>query len=306
MRRIGWSAIFCFVVLVGISPVTLAQVTPDAAQPRADQRALEGADQTAKILGVAELVSRARQMHAQNLCESGTTLEELALRQDILETVVAGSLEVDGVLAELDNERAHLSELSAALQARRDRAASLINVANLVTGSGVGIAVNALQFSSSTANVGNGIGVGSGIASTLLSIVGIRLQHGPQHSAGRIPNMLAPLFARPSVLSSSYPQPVLDYLRSAPPGENQASGSRLEQLMAEWQQFGRVGPPGSAKADKKIGRLTSSMDDKTKLSIDDISDRFAMLADVSGRVALMKRDLGGLMLSVRAEKTCTH
>ena len=47
------------------------------------------------------------------------------MRQDILETLLATSLDVDGVLAELSNEQAHLSELSAVLQARKDRAVNL-------------------------------------------------------------------------------------------------------------------------------------------------------------------------------------
>ena len=52
-----------------------------------------------------------------------------------------------------------------------------------------------------------------------------------------------------------------------------------------------MGPAGSAKTDRQITRLTSSLDTKTKLSIYDISDRIAMLGDVTGRVALMKRDM---------------
>jgi hypothetical protein len=50
-------------------------------------------------------------------------------------------------------------------------------------------------------------------------------------------------------------------------------------------KFGRTGPAGLPKTDQKIIRLTSSLDDMTKLSIDYESDRFAMLTDVAGRVA---------------------
>jgi hypothetical protein len=88
--------------------------------------------------------------------------------------VTAASLDADGVLAELESERARLSELSAAFAV----APRSSRVAGLTTGAGLGIAVNAMQFSSSTANLGNGLGVGSGIASTALSIIGIRQQHG--------------------------------------------------------------------------------------------------------------------------------
>jgi len=168
----------------------------------------------------------------------------------------------------------------------------------------LGIGVNALQFSSSTANIGNGLGVGSGIGSTVLSIIGIRRQRGPLSSAGRVPNMLAPLFGRDAKLNSYYPQVVLDYLHSQPPGAGSGDGSRLDQLMAEWRQSGRVGAPGSATAEMKVTLLTSSSDDTAKLSIGDISDRTAMLADVAGRIALMKRDLAELVQSVHAGKNC--
>ncbi|HUK90140.1 MAG TPA: hypothetical protein VLZ81_07045, partial [Blastocatellia bacterium] len=179
---------------------------------------------------------------------------------------------------------------------------NLINLAGLITGSGLGIAVNALQFSGSTANIGNGIGVGSGIGSTILSIIGIRRQHGPQASVGKVPDMLAPLFARQAAWNSYYPPEVLEYLRSAPPGDGPGDGSRIDQLMAEWRQAGRLGSAGDPKNDRKLVRLTSSLDDKTKLSIGDLADRTAMLADVSGRVALMKRDLAELVRSLRADR----
>ena len=212
---------------------------------------------------------------------------------------------MDGVLAELASERARLDELSTTLQTRRDRAVNLNSIANLVTGTGVGIAVNAMQFSNSTATIGDGIGVASGAASTVLSVIGMRLQRGPQSTVGRIPNMLAPLFDKPSSLNAYYPRSVLAYLRSVPAGEGPESGSRLDQLIAEWQQVGRLGPAGTPQTEQQIARLTSSMGDNTKLSIDDISDRTAMLADVTGRVGLMKRDLAEILLSVVQAKKCT-
>ena len=105
-------------------------------------------------------------------------------------------------------------------------------------------------------------------------------------------------------MNSDYPEAVLAYLRSVPPGEPADAGSRLDQLMAEWRDAGRVGQSGNAKNDQKITRLTSGLHEKTKLSIDDLSDRMAMLGDVTGRVGLMKRDLGELMRSVRGAQEC--
>jgi len=116
--------------------------------------------------------------------------------------------------------------------------------------------------------------------------------------------MLAPLFAKPAELNSDYPEAVLAYLRSVPPGESANAGSRLDQLMADWKEAGRVGQSGNAKGDQKIARLTSSLHEKTRLSIDDLSDRMPMLRDVTGQVGLMKRDLGKLMRSVREGRAC--
>src|SRR5215469_16711592 len=282
-----------------------AQSATGTSQRPVNSNAAAHAEQVANILGISQQVANARGLQNRTACGSTPTLEELMMRQQVLETVEAASLKVDGVLAELTNERAHLSELSVALQARRDRAVNLANVANLITGTGLGIVVNSLQFSNSTANVGNGIGVGSGVASTALSLVAMRLQRGPQGSVGRIPNMLAPLFGRPGELNSYYPAEVMEYLHGVPPDESAGAGSRLDQLMADWRQDGRLGPVGSPKTDQQIARLTSGLDDKTKLSIDDMADRMAMLADVTGRVGLMKRDLADLMLSVRGLRVCT-
>ncbi len=81
-------------------------------------------------------------------------------------------LDVDGVLADLSNERGQLANLRSSLQSRRDRTVSRLNAAALITGSGLGVAVNATQFSTlsnRTENIGDVIGVGSGVVSTTIA-----------------------------------------------------------------------------------------------------------------------------------------
>jgi hypothetical protein len=302
MKNTRSISVGCLAALFVFAPWAIAQsASNEPAEPSYPEANTE---QIANILGISDMVLNARTLRAQTPCRATPTIEELAMRQEILERVTVSSLEVDGVLAELNNEQARLSELSSALQSRRDHSLNLVNVANLVTGTGVGIGVNALQFSSSTANIGNSLGVGSGVASTVLSIIGIRRQRGPLAAVGRVPNMLAPLFGQTAKLNSYYPPIVMTYLQSAPAGQPKGSGSRLDRLMMQWKQDGRTEPVGTPKSIKKITKLTSSSDDKIALSIDDISDRTAMLSDVAGEVALTKRDLAGLMVSLRAPRTC--
>lgn len=256
------------------------------------------AEQIAGILGIKPLLERSLTLRSGR--EAGTPMsqEELTLHQEISEHVLAASFDVDGVLAEISNEQARINEVSTFLQSRRDKGVNLASLASLITGSGVGVAVNALQFSSSTANVGNGIGVGSGAASTVLSLIGIRLQKGPASPIGSTPNMLAVPLGRKPVLYSDYPEPVLAYLNSVPPGETIDRGTRLQQLMLEWARLGRLDPPDTPKRQKEVDLMAASGDKKQKLRIDDLANRAIMLADVAGRVALMKRDLAELMRSL--------
>ena len=89
-KTLRWLSLYCAVVLKAIVPSALAQNNLHAS---------ENAEQVAKIVGISQLISNGRLMHMQTPCESAATVEELSMRQDILETVVATSFEVDGVLA---------------------------------------------------------------------------------------------------------------------------------------------------------------------------------------------------------------
>lgn len=296
-------AAFCFVLSAYAPTVTCQQQPGLAAEspcPAGGCGQLSPhAEQIAEILRIGPLVDRALGLRANRPAGTVMTTEELALHQEISEAVQAASFDVDGVVAEIEQERAHIAEVSSFLQARRDRGVNLASLASLITGSGVGIAVNALQFSPSTTNAGNAIGVGSGIASTTLSLIGIRLQRGPARQIGSAPNMLAVVFGRQPVLSSDYPEDVLAYLNSVPPGEAPERGTRLEQLQREWVGLGRLDPLNTPKGRKEVDLMTSSLNPKQKLRIDDLNNRAMMLADVAGRVSLMKRDLAELMRTLR-------
>ena len=116
--------------------------------------------------------------------------------------------------------------------------------------------------------------------------------------------MLAPLFDRPAVLHANYPAAVLKYLESVPPEESAQRGTRLEQLKAEWAAAGRLDSSDAVKEQKKISVLTASGEKDVKISINELTDRIAMLGDVSGRVSLMKRDLALLLRSYKRMDVC--
>jgi len=60
-------------------------------------------------------------------------------------------------------------------------------------------------------------------------------------------------------------------------GEGPSGGTRLEQLMKQWDDTGRLTRSGSAQRKSKIAVLVSSGDPNVSVSIGDLTDRLAML-----------------------------
>lgn len=260
------------------------------------------AEQIAKLLKVDSELQRLAALRAQRSAVSTPTMDELTLRQQILESVQVCTLQVDGVIAEIANEQSEISSLRTILQSRRDRKVNRLTTAALLVGSGLGTAASATQFtsfSSATQDAGDAIAVGSGAGTIILSILAARAQNGPTGRVENTPNMLAPLFGGHAVLGTYYPIFVLEYLQSVPPGEDPRRGTRLEQLMKDWDSTGRLTLSDSAQRTSKIEALVSSGGDPSvKVSIGDLTDRLAMLGDVRSRVSLIKRDLANLVLFV--------
>ncbi len=263
-----------------------------------------GANEVANLIGATPFLERLQQLSKSEEQGAGSLLspEVLVLRQQITEAVLGTSLQVDGVIAEIDNELAQASEIGAYLASRRDHAIGVNALSNIVSGGGMGIAGSALQLNESTNKLGNAMGVAAGSVTTALSIIGLRQQHGGRRDLGIAPNMLAKLFDRTPEFHSDYPEDVWKYLNNKPPAEPGAE-TRKERLIARWTELGRIESLETAHGQQKIDFLTSSISSHRALNIDLLADRAAMLSDVRASVSLMKRDLGKLLLSLRSLAT---
>jgi hypothetical protein len=268
------------------------------------------AAQVADEIGVAALLD---QLSSKRADGSPMNLQSLSVRQEITEKVLAASLDVDSVNAIIDSEVEQIRGIRADLQARRDRAQNVINIASIVAGGVAGAVTSALQFKPSTANLGNGIGVAGGAGSVVLSLIGIHKQGGGRRSLGDSPRMLARFFGRQpgatEAIPSDYPEAVWSYLNSAAPSQpNPASsnpsppnvGTRREQLILKWRGEGRIKQDASLKDERRIESMSSNLAQVRKLSISDLDDRVAMLLDVRARVSLMKRGLSEIVRGLSA------
>ena len=279
--------------VAGASSVQALQLSPEAAQ-------------VADEIGVAPLLKRLERLQVEGAAAGSTTsLESLAVRQEVTERVLSTSLDIDSVNAVIDSEIEQIRGIRADIQAKRDKAQNIINIASIFTGGVAGAITSALQFKPSTVNLGNGIGVGGGAGSVVLSIIGIRMQGG-RRSLGDSPRMLARIFGRQpdatEAIPSVYPEAVWSYLNSAAPSQPN-TGTRREQLTAKWRSEGRIQQDGSPKGERRIESLSGNISQMRRLSINELNDRVAMLLDVRARVSLMKRGLSELLRALSAAKS---
>lgn len=289
-----WRLVILLVLFQTLGTAQSGPTAPASNSTCATAALSSDAQQIAMILGVPAQVERLRVLNCQP--SAAPSLEQIGLRQQITDAVVLASLDVDGVLAEIDYEHAQILEVHNVLASARDRRTNLLNLANIVTGTGSAVVGTAMQFSDRTAIAGDGVGVAGGTAGVILSILGLRVQGGKQ-TLGIAPNMLAPLFGRKVELRSVYPDDVLKFLDTVPSSDPRVHVTWREQLIDEWVRQGRIGPPGQAASQKKIDLLTSRIGEHKRLPIDVLTDRSLMLLDLRSRIALMKRSLRELMIA---------
>ena len=127
--------------------------------------------QMARIIGAESDIEKLSALSAaKGAAATGLSLEELSLRQQIADAVIAASLDVDSTAAEIDYEREQTVELRSLWRYKRDRAIGSTNLAVLAAGTGLGIVSGILQFSKTTSDTGSAVGFAAGGVSTLFSL----------------------------------------------------------------------------------------------------------------------------------------
>ena len=254
-----------------------------------------------RILRTAELIgvrSQLEELVHLRITPEQNQVRELQLVQRLQGLVIASALGVESVNARIDYETAHLQELQSYLSARRDRRVDLLNLGNLVIGGGVGAVGSGLQLISSAAHAGNVVSTSAGLGGTILSVIGLQQQKGQLRSPEYTPAMLAQLLGGSPRDLSDYPPEVWAYLTTPDPAlPDHRTGQ--EHLLSEWTRFGHLRERPDSKT---IAELTTTGTDGTKLSVEMIGRRTAMLADVRAHVSTMLVDLAELMTFVAQQE----
>ena len=134
---------------------------------------------------VSALIQKLGAMKPEERCDALAT-KALILRQEISEMVLTTSLQVDGFLAEIDNETARIRAVHDRLANRRDTAVGHATLGSAI-GSGGGAVGSALALASNTAaTVGSWVGAVSGGVGAVYGFWGYFRAHGP---TGCFPNV---------------------------------------------------------------------------------------------------------------------
>lgn len=120
---------------------------------------------TAEMIGVRSQVEELAQLRAT---PKPNEIRELQLVQRLQGGVIASALDEGSVNARIDYETARLQEVQTYLSARRDRRVNLLNLGNLMIGSGVGAVGSGLQLISSAQHAGNIVSTSAGFGGTIL------------------------------------------------------------------------------------------------------------------------------------------
>ena len=255
-------------------------------------------EQMSQLAGLTPLLNRLKDLNKPG--DSGRTLQALYTRQQILERVMGASLQVDATIARIEGEIAQANEYRNVLSEKRDRVENRLNLAGIGTGGALGVVSSALQISAKHAKAGNSVGIGAGVIVTVISVMSLRAQNGKVASLSFRSNMLAPLLDRRTESVDVYSPAVLGFLHAVPVADPEHL-TRQQRLVKTWIQVGRLPALATAKGQTKIDRLTEVSSAGIRQTINDLFDRRAMLEDLRAKLALMKRDLAAILVSLPQE-----
>ena len=159
------------------------------------------------------------------------------LKFDVIESVEETRLQIDFVLAEIDDEQAILNEASRTYGADRDNRVNRANLASFRTNGvlwAVAEALDIYTYKSPRLSISSGtVGILAGIAPSVFSAYAVHSSGGRHYSRQSYPNILSKFYDFPTLPRIDFPDIVWQYFNSCPYEETK---SRRELMKEHWYQ----------------------------------------------------------------------
>jgi hypothetical protein len=267
--------------------------------------------QLAAILKMTNLLETIHELRSRVDSTRGqTTLESLALRQDLTESIESAmtiieeaNLGVDFVLAEIQAEENLTAEVHSSLAGKRDRLVNISNETSFITNGAlwaIGEAFDIPTWKRPKYSIPSGtVSILAGVIPSIASTYALMASSGKKLRSEKEPNMLAKIFDEPTNPEIEYPSSVWEFLTTVPPGDKK---TRRDQLIDRWIADSNIPGFTNRNSRAQVEIVTASAEHRKGLSIDSLNTRHVMLSQLAAEVMKMKRMLLELVMVVRAEK----
>ncbi len=263
--------------------------------------------QVAQLLNIEDSLHRLEEMRKQ-LAAAHNPKPSLETRQDYLELKVdmiaaieQARLDIDFVIAEIEDEHARITELYQACDDERTRRINRANI-NAFRTNGVlwavaeGLDIPTYKHPKYSIPSGT-IGIIAGLVPSIFSLYATRV---PQEHYARssYPNLLCKIFDYPTNPRIEYPDTVWAFLNAKPIEE--PTKSRRAIMIEYWRTDKNMQFFKHHNDSSSLDSLTGTK--QGDLTIELLSDQLLMLRELKAIVLQMNRPLMELMMLVRGQK----
>jgi hypothetical protein len=228
--------------------------------------------------------------------------EEISeLKFEILETVEETRLQIDFVMAEIDEEQVILEEAERIFSEDRDNRVNRANQTAFRTNGALWAIAEAMDiptYNHPRLSIPSGtVGIIAGIVPSLFSGYATRASSGAHYERMIYPNILTKLYDLPTIPRVEYPDIVWQYLNAKPCGE---SRTRRQVMRDHWQNDTNIHIFKDGIDDKKLLWLTGNRPYTADLQL--ISDKLIMMGQVKAVALQMSRPLLEICMALRGKK----
>ena len=249
----------------------------------------------ANAIGILDLlpdyIGKLNQVQQNNSLQNQIDL--INIRQKINNRIDLASLEISSVAAELDCEEERINQIASVLKEKEMKTETKLTVGSIILGSLTAVVTGVLVSTHDESDAGDIIGVGVGVASTLLGVMILTNQRKIELTHSR--NVLREIW-QATETSTVYPPSIWYYLNYP----NTKGGISLrEQLIENWKNFGQV---SSSKTKSKNSSIDIYFSAGGEYTTEQLENRANMYDQIESTIKLMKQDLRNLTLNISTLK----
>jgi hypothetical protein len=304
-RESAWAADAGLPVRTALADVSTPSTENFGAKGRIDALSPD-ARQLGEQIGVLPLLTQLDKFSSEqrDQLSDQTKLHNLAVRQEVTETVMLTNYEVRFVTNRIDRELAKTNEILAYLAERRDRAIRVNTYANFISGGVTGMVRGGLGLGDVSHIPRDVIETAEGGVQSSLASWAFLEQKGERRLEEGVPSMIARILQKGNQRPQEFPASVWNYLNT--PGTNNKGGAtRRRTLINRWIErkmclIHHYGHGGGTEV--HAARVAGIEGNYRTVNIGVLEDRVAMLTDLRCSVTDMENLLLELMEACRASR----